>query len=305
MSILASLLGRTRGSVVFEGGVERPPRGTIGIMPQKNVLFSKLTCYQTLRVWRAIKRADANAEEDDIEQLLKDCDLGKKFPYNADALSGGQKRKLQLAIGFVGGSKILLVDEYTSGIDPLSRRALWRTLSSVRNERTIVFTTHFLDEADLLADTIAVLEAAGKLVAHGSPVALKSSLGEGYTVNASFRADEEHGEKPISGRRTELLECIRMIAPLAYTSSPAPNEISYHLKLKDPAVVQRVLAFIEDNKDAYGVVSYSVMSTSIEDIFLGLMHDDTQLDEGNTEKLGPSEPSLSPHLRCQRCLFWS
>lgn len=105
MSILAGLLGRTRGSVVFEGGVECPPRGTIGIVPQKNVLFPELSCYQTLRVWRAVKRADTHSEEDDIEQLLKDCDLGKKIHYNANALSGGQKRKLQLAIGLIGGSK--------------------------------------------------------------------------------------------------------------------------------------------------------------------------------------------------------
>ena len=57
MSILAGLLGRTRGTVTFEGGVERPPRGTIGIVPQKNVLFPELTCKQTLRVWKAVKRA--------------------------------------------------------------------------------------------------------------------------------------------------------------------------------------------------------------------------------------------------------
>ena len=106
MSILAGLLGRTRGTVTFEGGVERPPRGTIGIVPQKNVLFPELTCYQTLRVWKAVKRVDPSSDsDDDIEQLLKDCDLGKKIHYNADALSGGQKRKLQLAIGLIGGSK--------------------------------------------------------------------------------------------------------------------------------------------------------------------------------------------------------
>ena len=106
MSILAGLLGRTRGTVTFAGGVERPPRGTIGIVPQKNVLFPELTCYQTLRVWKAVKRADGNGSGDDnIEQLLRDCDLGKKIHYNADALSGGQKRKLQLAIGLIGGSK--------------------------------------------------------------------------------------------------------------------------------------------------------------------------------------------------------
>ncbi|KAI0756145.1 P-loop containing nucleoside triphosphate hydrolase protein [Daedaleopsis nitida] len=286
MSILAGLLGRTHGTVTFEGGVERPPRGTIGIVPQKNVLFPELTCYQTLRVWKAVKRSDTGSD-DDIEQLLRDCDLGKKIHYNADALSGGQKRKLQLAIGLIGGSKNCC----TSGVDPLSRRALWRTLSSVRNERTVVFTTHFLDEADLLADTIAVLAAPGKLVAHGTPVALKSTLGEGYTTNVSFNLDSE---KVSGGRQGELLERIRAIAPLAYTSSPAPNELSYHLKLKEPEAVQKVLELVENNREEYGVASYSVMGTSIEDIFLHLMHDDTHSEDHAAEKDSPSgTPSLA------------
>lgn len=162
MSILAGILGRTRGSVTFEGSDERPPRGYIGIVPQKNVLFPELTCYQTLQVWKAIKKGSwSNDADDDIKQLLSDCDLAHKIHYNAEALSGGQKRKLQLAIGLIGGSKstyselfygvkaylmlVVLVDECTSGVDPLSRRALWRTLSAVRHNRTIVFTTHVSD----------------------------------------------------------------------------------------------------------------------------------------------------------------
>ena len=99
-------MGRTRGTVLFEGGVERPPRGSIGLVPQKNVLFSELTCYQTLRLWKTIKpRVASTAGEEDVIRLLEDCDLGDKVHFNAGSLSGGQKRKLQLAIGLVGGSK--------------------------------------------------------------------------------------------------------------------------------------------------------------------------------------------------------
>ena len=94
------------GEAIFEGGIEKPPQGSIGLVPQKNVLFPELTCYQTLRLWKTIKpRFDGSADDEDIVQLLRDCDLGGKVHYTAGALSGGQKRKLQLAIGLVGGSK--------------------------------------------------------------------------------------------------------------------------------------------------------------------------------------------------------
>lgn len=106
LSVLAGLLGRTSGSVTFEDGGAQPPRGALGIVPQKNVLFPELTCLQTLRVWQAVKHSNAAlGGKEDLDQLLLDCDLVGKAGSNAQTLSGGQKRKLQLAIGLVGGSK--------------------------------------------------------------------------------------------------------------------------------------------------------------------------------------------------------
>ncbi|KAF7290457.1 hypothetical protein MKEN_01500200 [Mycena kentingensis (nom. inval.)] len=272
LSVVGGLTGRTRGTVVFEGGVAKPPRGTLGIVPQKNVLIPELSCLQTLRVWRAVKWSDRGDKDEDLEQLLRDCDLGSKIHANADVLSGGQKRKLQLAIGLVGGSNIVLVDEATSGVDPLSRRALWRTLISVRQERTVVFTTHFLDEADLLADHIAILAAPGKLVASGSPVALKRDLGEGYTVQVSL------AEKPTADG--ELLRAMRAVAPDTYVSLATPQQPLYHLKSKDTAVVNQVLRLLDAEKARLGIASYDVLGTSIEDIFLELMRKE---EESNPE----------------------
>ncbi|KAK0209024.1 hypothetical protein DFS33DRAFT_1372220 [Desarmillaria ectypa] len=282
LSILGGLTGRSRGSVLFEGGVERPRPGTLGIVSQRNVLFPELTCYQTLRVWRAVKWSGDNSGDEDVEQLLKDCDLEQKIHANANTLSGGQKRKLQLAIGLIGGSKGSHSYIYcTSGVDPLSRRALWRTLTSFRQERTIIFTTHFLDEADLLADNIAILAAPGKLVVNGSPVSLKCDLGEGYIVQVTFHSSPKGEESRVS---TRLLHQIRNDVPSAYLSTLAPNQVSYHLKSKDSSDVERVLQILENEKDVWNIASYNVTGTTIEDIFLDLMakNDPQAFDEKYT-----------------------
>ncbi|KAJ6479217.1 hypothetical protein C8R47DRAFT_1019314, partial [Mycena vitilis] len=285
LSIVGGLTGRSRGSVVFEGGAPKPPRGTLGIVPQKNVLIPELSCLQSLRVWRAVKWSRHSVVDEDLEQLLRDCDLHTKIHANASTLSGGQKRKLQLAIGLVGGSKIVLVDECTSGVDPLSRRALWRTLISVRQERTIIFTSHFLDEADLLADNIAILAAPGKLVAAGSPVALKRDLGEGYTVQVSLPLSDSL-EK--TGPPAELLQHIRTLAPQTHMSQASPHQPLYHLKSKDTVVVDKVLHLLESEMEKYSIASYDVLGTSIEEIFLELMRKE---DLGDAETEGEKSSS--------------
>ncbi|KAJ7862845.1 hypothetical protein B0H13DRAFT_1097709 [Mycena leptocephala] len=273
LDILGGLTRPSRGVVTFEGGASRPPPSTIGIVPQKNVLFPELSCLQTLRVWQAVKWSTHSVGNEDLEQLLRDCDLEHKIHANASTLSGGQKRKLQLAIGIVGGSRLLLVDECTSGVDPLSRRAIWRVLVSLRQKRTILLTTHLLDEADLLADHIAILAAPGKLVASDSPVALKKDLGKGYTVQATLVAPATDENGPLA----ELLRQIRAIAPNARMSLDSPQRPLFHLETQDPAVVGRVLALIDAQSAAYGIVSYDVLGATIEDIFLDVM----------TRSLGP------------------
>ncbi|KAJ4470921.1 hypothetical protein J3R30DRAFT_3710877 [Lentinula aciculospora] len=309
LSVLAGLTGRTAGSVRFNTeedglGTDKPPPGTMGIVPQRNVLFPELTCYQTLRVWKAIKWSKYSDANEDLEQLLRDCDLGAKIDANANTLSGGQKRKLQLAIGLVGGSNIVLVDECTSGVDPLSRRALWRTLTSFRESRTIVFTTHFLDEADLLGDHIAILAAPGRLATQGSPVALKRDLGEGYTVQVTFDVQmlpEKDSLASNLAQSGELLQEIRRHAENTSISVVSLRQASYHLKSKDPVIVESVLAMLDEKRDIFKIASYDVLGTSIEDIFLDLMHKDeankaTISEVGErTSEISSDSGSVQPH----------
>ncbi|KAG8989430.1 hypothetical protein FRB93_003631 [Tulasnella sp. JGI-2019a] len=270
--MIGDLISPTAGSIIFSGGATRAARGALGIVPQKNVLFPELTCYQTVRLWSAIKRpVNTKETKEDLTQLLIDCDLTGKIHYQSGKLSGGQKRKLQLAVGIVGGSEILLVDEATSGVDPLSRRAIWRTLCALRATRTIIFTTHFLDEADLLGDDVAILAAPGKLLAHAPPVSLKRQFGRGYILHLTMGSTGSEYDHTLQS----VLQNVRSITPDASViSSFAPNA-SLELGTRDPPTVAAVLGLIETEKERLGITRYDTHGTSLEEVFLALMAQET------------------------------
>lgn len=149
----------------------------------------------------------------------------------------------------------------------------------------------FLDEADLLADHIAILAVPGKVVASGPPVALKRDLGEGYSIQVTFTSPVD-SEKLDTSLRHELLLNIKTIAPQTYVTTPAPYQVCYHLKAKDTEAVRRVLGLLDDETNRHAIASYDILGTTIEDIFLDLMSKNETPDD--SERL--SEGAISPHL---------
>lgn len=158
------------------------PQEGFGYCPQKNILWDDLTVREHVDIFDRIKAVGKPATRAEQDSLIEACDLSKKKSGLSKSLSGGQKRKLQMAMMFAGGSAVCCVDEVSSGVDPLSRRKLWDILLAERGRRSIILTTHFLDEADLLADRISIL-SKGRLRAVGSSVELKDKLGSGYRVH--------------------------------------------------------------------------------------------------------------------------
>lgn len=212
--------------------------GHIGICPQKNVFWDELTVTEHIHYWNKLKCAGDSKET--LRNLIASCDLTPKKSAYSRNLSGGQKRKLQLAIMFTGGSTICAIDEVSSGLDPLSRRKIWDIILAARGERTIILTTHFLDEADLLADDIAVL-SKGTLKCKGSAVELKSRMGGGYRVNVPRTDAPEFDGIPTK----------RMYDQTVYN-------------VPDSAAAGRVVDCLE----ALGVEEYHVSGPTIEDVFL-------------------------------------
>ena len=146
-----------------------------------------------------------------------------------------------------------------------------------------------MDEADLLADHIAILAAPGKVVASGPPVALKRDLGQGYSIQVTFTSPADSEKIDISSR-PELLSSIRTIAPQTYVTMPTLSQVCYHLKAKDTDIVRQVLGLLDSETYRHAIASYDILGTTIEDIFLDLMSKNETLDE----KI--SEGAISPHL---------
>lgn len=136
----------------------------------------------------------------------------------------------------------------------------------------------FLDEADLMGDHIAILASPGKVVADGSPVALKRDLGQGYSVQVTMSS----ATRPVDTGH-DLLNDVKTIVPAAYETSSSPTHVCYHLKTRDPNVMQRVLELFDAEIRNNNIASYSIFGTTIEDIFLDLIskhdHNPSNVDE--------------------------
>lgn len=129
----------------------------MGVCPQHDILFDLLTPEEHLDIFYDFKGGDPATKKDDIEKILKDVGVDDKKKNMAYQLSGGNKRKLSVAIALCAGSKFVLLDEPTSGLDLSARRQLWNMLKEYKKDRIVVLTTHYMDEADILGDRIGIM----------------------------------------------------------------------------------------------------------------------------------------------------
>ncbi|KAI9668995.1 MAG: hypothetical protein M1817_005152 [Caeruleum heppii] len=238
LEAVAGLNSITSGAINVDG------QGGLGICPQKNVLWPDLTCEEHVKIFSRLKKTDGKDSKQEIRRLLTSCDLEHKIRARSKTLSGGQKRKLQLAMMFTGGSRVCCTDEVSSGLDPLSRRKIWDILLAERGARTFILTTHFLDEADLLADHIAML-SKGTLKAEGSAVELKHRLGGGYRVHLQMHPGAAY-------------------PPSIEGVSPKLQRDAAVYTVPTSADAARLIARME----ASGMHDYQVSGPTIEDVFL-------------------------------------
>jgi ABC-2 type transport system ATP-binding protein len=189
--MMTTLIPITSGKARIAGhDVAKEPnaaRRMIGVIPQALTSDLDLTVEENLNIYAKLYDVPAKEREKSIDELLGLVDLTKWRDAQTKTLSGGMRRRLEIARGLVHHPRIFFLDEPTTGLDPVSRVAVWEMLGNIKEHRklTILITTHYMDEADRLCDRIAIVDH-GKLVALDAPMALKASVPGSNVIEAQF-----------------------------------------------------------------------------------------------------------------------
>jgi len=189
--MMTTLIPITAGTARVAGhDVSKEPdeaRRAIGVIPQAMTSDLDLTVEENLNIYAKLYDVPAKRRREAIDELLETVDLTKWRHAQTKTLSGGMRRRLEIARGLVHSPKIFFLDEPTTGLDPVSRVAVWEMLTNIKSKRklTVLITTHYMDEADRLCNRIAIVDH-GKLVALDTPEALKASVPGSTVIEVQF-----------------------------------------------------------------------------------------------------------------------
>ena len=180
LKILSCLIPPTSGDALLMGSsiVSQPQqvKSCISISPQETAVAQNLTVWENLLLIAGIYGLSGQPARDKAHALLAAFSLEEYRNQRAKTLSGGTQRRLSLALALISDPQILFLDEPTLGLDVLARRELWREIESLKGKITIILTTHYMEEAENLADRVGIM-AKGRLVAQGTPRELMDKAG--------------------------------------------------------------------------------------------------------------------------------
>jgi ABC-2 type transport system ATP-binding protein len=194
--MMTTLIPLTGGKAIIAGhDVAKDPnaiRRMIGVIPQALTSDPDLTVEENLSIYAKLYSVPKAQREKNIAEVLEAVDLIKWRGAQTKTLSGGMRRRVEIARGLVHNPSIFFLDEPTTGLDPVSRIAVYEMLDKLRSTRnlTILITTHYMDEADKLCDRIAIVDH-GTLVALGTPIELKQSVPGANVIEVHFERDTD------------------------------------------------------------------------------------------------------------------
>lgn len=245
-------------------------RKSLGLCPQHNILFDDLTVREHLIFFCRLKGVNSKeAINDNISKYVDLLDFNDKIDALSKTLSGGQKRKLSIGIALCGNSQIVMLDEPTSGLDAGARRSLWNLLIEEKKGRTILLTTHHMDEADILGDRIAIMNN-GELQTVGSSFFLKKRFGSGY----KFICVKNQGCNP-----NNILNVLQEFVIDARLESDVQTEAVFILNEDHLPSFSKMFKKIEELSESLKISSFGLSLTTLEEVFIKVGSDKSDIDE--------------------------
>uniref|UniRef100_A0A8C4EHN3 ATP-binding cassette, sub-family A (ABC1), member 12 n=1 Tax=Dicentrarchus labrax TaxID=13489 RepID=A0A8C4EHN3_DICLA len=281
MSLLTGLFAPSSGAIEVYGKDMQTNiddvRKELGVCMQYDVLFDHMTTKEHLLLYGQIKAPQWSRRElhEQVRTILEETGMYAHRHKRVGTLSGGMKRKLSISIAFIGGSRLVVLDEPTTGVDPCSRRSIWDIVIQHKKNRTIIMSTHHLDEAEVLSDRIAFLERGG-LKCCGSPFHLKDQLGQGYKLTLTKKMQNLESEQIDNA---ELKTFIQAHVPEARLKEAQGGDLVYSLPpftSSNASSYRSLLTALDSNLDALQLGGYGISDTTLEEVFLELTHGNTE-----------------------------
>ena len=284
LNILTGLLKADSGSVIYNSKNIITPQGLkyfhkiIGICPQEDILFQNLTVEEHLKLFCKFKSIPSSEIDEEISSVLHKLNFTEKRYTKASNLSGGQKRKLSIALALVGKSSIIFLDEPTSGMDITTRRNLWDILKGSSNGKIIILTTHFMEEASELGNRIGIL-SDGKMQCIGSPLFLINKFTKNINLNIT-KNSEGNDENIINFINNNIDNSNEIIKYEKFN-----KEILFRIKnTKSGINWSSFFDKMDSQLKNLNIKNYSISMPTLEDVFLKLSQLSKHSKENNYDE---------------------
>lgn len=234
----------------------------VSLCPQNDVLWPFLTAKEHLTIMKRLKKDDKLS----VDDVLRKIGLSGSSNKHAKNFSGGMKRRLQVAMTVFGRSKLLVLDEPTTGVDPVNRRKIWNLLREIKKDKITLLTTHSMEEAEILGEKIAII-VDGKLRTVGSSLHLKNKHSSGYRLQII----------PVQGKQLMIEGLIEDIMPDAILTEQNSNNLIYSVHVTDEERVTKLLTTLRDltrvkgsSSDDDVIVDWGWSHATLEEVFLNV-----------------------------------
>jgi ABC-type multidrug transport system ATPase subunit len=234
-------------------------RRLLGVCPQHDILFDSLTAMEHLLLFAQIKGMTRAEAAEEAAQKLSLVGLLDVADHRVSTFSGGMKRRLSVSISAIGDPVLMLLDEPSTGMDPVNQKQMWKLIQDLKKDRAILLTTHSMREAEVLADRLCVI-AFGRICAAGTAVELKHKFGLSYNVHIQTRRQAVE----------QVTTLVHEFVPDAPLVEQQDGALVFRVAPGSTAAVAPLLGRLQQLRETNVVEEYGITETSLEDVFLGV-----------------------------------